>query len=258
MAERPPQQHEQAARFFDEVSGSYRDKYTARSPFHQYFFNERLEKATRGLDLSDADVLDIGGGTGDLYDHQVQRFPRMRFHATDVSAGMLAQSRVPAERKFVGHAYEHTFATRTFDVIFMLGVTTYLAPEELEKNLAFMAASLKPGGRVVITFTNKHGLDTWTRAVARGPMRWLGGRGRVLSSGLELYTYSASEARTILGRHFRVEQVDVLNHTVFPFNLLFSGLSLGLARRLARAKGTPAWLRWMSSDLLFRAVRRPA
>ncbi len=138
-----PAQHEHAARFFDEVSGTYRDKYTARSPFHQYFFNERLEKATRGLDLSDSVVLDIGGGTGDLYAYLVQRFPQMRFHATDVSAGMLAQSPVPAERKFVGHAYDHTFATRSFDVIFMLGVTTYLAPEELEKNLAFMAASLK-------------------------------------------------------------------------------------------------------------------
>ncbi len=256
MSSTDPDQHEQAARFFDSVSGTYREKYGARSPFHQYFFNERLEKATRGLDLGDADVLDIGGGTGDLYDHLVQRFPRMRFHATDVSAGMLAQSPVPAERKFVGHAYEHTFPTRSFDVIFMLGVTTYLSPEELVKNLVFMAASLKPGGRVVITFTNKHGLDTWTRVLARGPMRWLGSKGKVLASGLRLYTYSASEARVILGRQFQVEQLDVLNHTVFPFNLLLSGPSLRLARLLSRAKGAPAWQRWMSSDLLFRAIRR--
>ena len=97
-----PAQHEQAARFFDEVSGTYKDKYKDRSPFHRYFFNERLEKATRGFDLSDADVLDIGSGTGELYEHLVARFPRMRFHATDVSAGMLAQSTVAAEIKRVG------------------------------------------------------------------------------------------------------------------------------------------------------------
>lgn len=251
-------QHEHAARFFDEVSGTYRDKYTAQSPFHQYFFNERLEKATRGLDLSDADVLDIGGGTGDLYVHLVQRFPHMRFHATDVSAGMLAQSAVPTERKFVGHAYDHPFTTRTFDVIFMLGVTTYLAPDELERNLAFMATSLKPGGRVVITFTNKHGLDTWTRALARGPMRWMGSKGKVLASGLRLYMYARREAEAILGRYFTVERLDVLNHTIFPFNLLLSGPSLRLAGFLSRTKGAPAWLRWMSSDLLFRAIRRSA
>lgn len=251
-------QHEHAARFFDEVSGTYRDKYTGKSPFHQYFFNERLEKATRGLDLSDADVLDIGGGTGDLYVHLVQRFPHMRFHATDVSAGMLAQSPVPTERKFVGHAYDHPFTTRTFDVIFMLGVTTYLAPDELERNLAFMVSSLKPGGRVVITFTNKHGLDTWTRGLARGPMRWMGSKGRVLASGLRLYMYARREAEAILGRHFTVERLDVLNHTIFPFNLLLSGPSLRLAGFLSRTKGAPAWLRWMSSDLLFRAIRRSA
>lgn len=246
-------QHEQAARFFDSVSGTYKDKYKDRSPFHHYFFNERLEKATRDLDLSNADVLDIGSGTGDLYDHLVQRFPAMRFHATDVSAGMLAQSAVPAERKYTGHAYDHPFATRTFDAIFMLGVTTYLTPEELEKNLSFIARSLKPGGVAVITFTNTHALDTWMRALARGPMALFGKKGNVLSSGLKLWMYANGEVRSIMGKHFQLERMDVLNHTVFPFNLLLPGFSLAIARRLAKAKDSPAWLRWLSSDLLVRA-----
>lgn len=250
---KPPAQHEHAARFFDSVSGTYKDKYKDRSPFHHYFFNERLEKATRDLDLSNADVLDIGSGTGDLFDHLVQRFPAIRFHATDVSAGMLAQSAVPAERKYTGHAYEHPFTTRAFDAIFMLGVTTYLNPDELEKNLSFIAQSLKPGGVAVITFTNKHALDTWMRALARGPMGLFGKKGNVLSSGLKLWMYGNSEVRTIMGKHFRIERMDVLNHTVFPFNLLLSSPSLGLARKLSRVQGSPAWLRWLSSDLLVRA-----
>ena len=250
------QQHEQAARFFDSVSGTYKDKYRDRSPFHHYFFNERLEKATRGLDLSDADVLDIGSGTGDLYDHLVAHFPRMRFHATDVSAGMLAQSAVPTSHKFTGHAYDHPFATKAFDVIFMLGVTTYLTTEELEKNLSFIASSLKPGGAAVITFTNAHALDTWLRNLARGPLRLLGGKGKVLSSGLGSWTYGQGEAQRIMKRHFNVERIDLLNHTVFPFNQLLSGPSLALARRLSRRVENAAWLRWLSSDLLIRAVER--
>lgn len=249
-------QHEQAARFFDSVSGTYKDKYKDRSPFHHYFFNERLEKATRDLDLSDADVLDIGSGTGDLYDHLVQRFPAMRFHATDVSAGMLAQSAVPAERKFTGHAYDHPFATGSFDVVFMLGVTTYLTPEELDKNLSFIARSLKPGGQAVITFTNAHALDTWMRALARGPMALFGKRGNVLSSGLKLWMYGNGQVRRLLGRYFHLERMDLLNHTVFPFNLLVPGASLALARRLARTGGSPAWLRWLSSDLLVRVTSK--
>lgn len=256
MAQEPSAQHEQAARFFDSVSGTYKDKYKDRSPFHHYFFNERLEKATRGLDLSDADVLDIGSGTGDLYDHLVAHFPRMRFHATDVSAGMLAQSTVPTSHKFTGHAYDHPFATKAFDVIFMLGVTTYLTTEELEKNLSFIASSLKPGGAAVITFTNAHSLDTWMRALARGPLSLFGRKGNVLSSGLRLWMYGNGAVRRIIGGHFRLERMDVLNHTVFPFNLLLPGLSLGIARRLANVQGSPAWLRWLSSDLLVRATSK--
>ena len=241
-------QHEQAARFFDSVSGTYKDKYKERDPFHHYFFNERLEKAVRDLDLHDADVLDIGSGTGDLYDHLVRRFPAMRFHATDVSAGMLAQSTVPAGRKYHGHAYDHPFQVRSFDAVFMLGVTTYLTPEELEKNLAFIARSLKPEGRVIITFSNAHALDTWLRDLARGPLRLFGGQGRVLSSGLGSWTYGHRAVRRIMERHFALERTDLLNHTVFPFNLLLRGASLALARRLSRLRGNPAWLRWLSSS----------
>jgi SAM-dependent methyltransferase len=249
-------QHEQAARFFDSVSGTYRDKYKDRSPFHTYFFNERLAKATRDLDLSNADVLDIGSGTGDLYDHLVTRFPHMRFHATDVSAGMLAQSPVPAERKYTGHAYDHPFAVRSFNAIFMLGVTTYLEPAELQKNLKFIAASLAPNGVAVITFTNKHALDTWMRALARGPLGRFGKKGNVLSSGLKLWMYGNREIRSLIGQEFRLERMDGLNHTVFPFNLLIPSLSLAIAERLARVSGTPVWLRWLSSDLLVRATKK--
>lgn len=249
-------QHEQAARFFDSVSGTYKDKYKKRDPFHHYFFNERLEKAVQGLDLRDADVLDIGSGTGDLYDHLIARSPAMRFHATDVSAGMLAQSAVPSERKYHGHAYDHPFPVKRFDAVFMLGVTTYLAPEELEKNLAFIARSLKPGGHAIITFSNAHALDTWLRDLARGPMRLLGAKGRVLSSGLGSWTYGYRAVRRLMGRHFTLERVDLLNHTVFPFNLLLRGPSLALARRLSRIPGNAAWLRWLSSDLLVRATAR--
>lgn len=251
------QQHEEAARFFDRVSSTYRDKYADQSPFHRYYFNERLEKATRGLDLHGKDVLDIGSGTGNLFDHLIERFPDMRFFATDVSAGMLAQSRVPDERQSLGHAYEHTFPVRTFDAIFLLGVTTYLSPDELEKNLAFIARSLKPGGVAVITFTNKHGLDTLLRELVRLPMRLFGSKERVLSSGLRTRNYAIGEVRRLLAPHLRIVREDVHNHTVFPFGALLPGPSIAWARRLARRPSTPAWLRFLSSDLMVRAVPGP-
>ena len=254
MAERSGTQHEQAARFFDGVSGTYRDKYTRASAFHHYFFSERIDKATRDLDLSNADVLDIGSGTGNLYDDLIKRFPAVRFFATDVSAGMLLQSPVPADRKFTGHAYDHTFGTRAFNAIFMLGVTTYLSPEELEKNLAFIASSLKPGGKAVITFSNAHALDTWMRAVARWPLSLLGRKDKVLASGLELRTYSISEVRRIIAPHLSISRVDLLNHTVFPFNILMQGIAVAIAKRLD-LYGSGMVMRGLSSDLLIHAER---
>lgn len=251
-------QHEQAARFFDDVSGTYRDKYAHQSRFHCYYFNERMEKATRALDLAGKDVLDIGSGTGNLYDHLIARFPTMRFFATDVSAGMLAQSAVPPAQCYIGHAYDHAFPVRAFDAIFMLGVTTYLSPEELDRNLAFMARSLKPGGVAVITFTNKHGLDTLMRGLLRAPMRLFGRKDKVLTSGLRTHTYSFAQVRRALEPHFRIAHTDVHNHTIFPFGLVLPGISLSLAERLARKRTVPAWLRFLSSDLLLRAVPKKA
>ncbi|HMN06716.1 MAG TPA: class I SAM-dependent methyltransferase [Flavobacteriales bacterium] len=247
----------EAATFFDRISGTYREKYAQQSPFHRYYFNERLDKAIHGLDLQGKDVLDIGSGTGNLYDALIERFPTMRFHATDVSSGMLAQSRVPEEQRFWGHAYDHGFEVRAFDAIFMLGVTTYLDPAELERNLAFIARSLKPGGLAIITFTNKHGLDHWVRTVFRLPMRLFGSKDKVLSSGLRTRAYSIREVRRVLAPFLQIQQEEVHNHTVFPLNLLLPGPSLRIAGRFARVSGAPAWLRFLSSDLMVHAHKAP-
>ena len=78
------------------------------------------------------------------------------------------------------------------------------------------------------------------------------GRGNVLSSGLKLWMYAWGDVRRMLEGRFRIERLDVLNHTVFPFNMVLPGASLWLAHKLARTTGAPAWLRWLSSDLLVR------
>lgn len=243
------------ARFFDEVSGRYREKYGTSSPFHHYFFNQRLERTLEGLDLEGKDILDIGSGTGDLYDAVIERWPGARFHATDISAGMLARSRVPSERKFVGAAKDHPFATKRFDLITLLGVTTYMDDEELDRHLAFVADSLRPGGIAVVSFTNAHALDHWMRQLLKPLLRLFGPSDKVLSSGLRIHPRSAAEARRAIERHMKPTALVLLNQTVFPISRLLPGPSLALARRLERVPGSSAWKRWLSSDLLFRACR---
>jgi SAM-dependent methyltransferase len=241
----------EAAAFFDRVSGRYREKYGTGSPFHHYFFNQRLEKTLEGLDLAGKDVLDIGSGTGDLYDAVVQRWPDVRYYATDISTGMLAQSRVPAGNRFVGHACDHPFQQRHFDLITMLGVTTYMDDAELDRNLAFIANSLKEGGKAVITFTNSHALDHWLRTLAKPLLSVFGRKDKVLTN-LRIHPRSAAQARALIEKHLRVQDLVLLNQTVFPFSRMLPRPALALARRIGTVPGTPAWKRWLSSDLLFR------
>lgn len=251
MSAEPPSSSD-AARFFDRTSATYRAKYTEASPFHHYYFNERLAKATAGLDLTGKAVLDIGSGTGNLYDHLAPRFPGMRFFATDVSAGMLARSHVPGQDRFVGHAYDHRFPVQRFDAVFMLGVTTYMDPAELDRNLAFIGRSLSPGGVAVITFSHATGLDTWMRRLLMWPLRLFGRRDKVLSSGVRTRTYTVGAVRRALTPHLQLDELAFHNHTVFPFGLLLPGPSIALAHRIDRLPAGRWPHQWLSSDILVR------
>lgn len=248
--------HEDPIAFFDRLSGRYGERYSGEDRFHRYFFHERAEKAIAGLQLANSDVLDIGSGTGDLYTLLNARFPGLRFLATDVSAGMLANSQVPPERRLHGHAYDLDLGELHFAAIFMLGVTTYMSREELGKNLAFAASHLAPDGTLVVTFTNKYALDTWTRALAKWPMSLFGKGDNVLSSGLRIHRYGYREVRSIMEGKFRISRWNTLNHTIFPLNKLVSRPSLRLAQYLSCRTGAPAWIRPFSSDLMVHATNR--
>jgi SAM-dependent methyltransferase len=239
-----------AKAFFDRTSTSYGAKYGSASTFHHYFFRTRLEAALKDLALPGGAVLDIGSGTGALYEAMHPRWPYLRFFATDISAAMLAENPAPKEQQYLGHAYDHPFPVRQFDAIFMLGVTTYMNAEELEKNLAFVAKSLKPGGAAIITFTNAHALDTLVRDLLRRPLRWWRPGAGVLTSGVRIRSYSWSQVRSLLSARFSMVELRLLNHTVFPLSRLLPGPSVALARWLGRHNGTPRWLRWLSSDLM--------
>ncbi len=44
-------QKEAVSGFFENIAGGYKSKYTGRNAFHNYFFLERLEEATRGFEF---------------------------------------------------------------------------------------------------------------------------------------------------------------------------------------------------------------
>ncbi len=240
----------EVADFFNTIAGNYRDKYSGKNAFLYYFFNERLDESTRGFDFRNKKILDVGAGTGNLYDRLLSIEPSIEYYATDIAGGMLEQSLIPPERRFVGRFDEIALPVDQFDYIFLLGVTTYLDDEELTRTLEGVASALAPDGRAVVTFTNQGSLDWKTRRVIKAFGRNLMPKRYVLSQDFRVYPRSLKRVEAKFGTLLSVEDVRWLNHTVFPFNQLARGPSVALARKIHRMKGKVRLKSSLSSDFL--------
>lgn len=243
------------AEFFGSIAAEYGDKYERQNAFHHYFFNERLDEAVRGRDFAARRVLDVGAGTGRLYDRIVAGFPSVDYYGVDISAEMLAASAIPAERRFVGTLADVTLPAREFDYIFLLGVTTYIGDEELKETLAQVHRLLAPEGRAVVTFTNRRSAD-W---IARRIIRKLPGIRRkkqfVLAQEFPTYARSMTEIDRMVSELFSIERSVGLNHTVFPLNQLLKTPSVGIAKQIHGLREGSGKL-ILSSDILVELVKR--
>lgn len=240
-------QNNAVSAYFDDISDDYRDRYEPRNPFHSYFFGERLRVATEGLDFENRSVLDIGAGTGPLYDYLI-KYPGVDYYACDISSKMLARSAIPADRAFPGKATDIHFPKDTFDYIFLLGVTTYQTPEELKASLRFIRERLASGGAAILSFTNRSSLDYVSRRVLRvaRPLVWKG----VLAQSFVTYAYRLSDVEEMIaGYDLRLNRMVYLNLTVSPFNTLLPRLSVSLARWLSQ-NCSASLLPFLSADFL--------
>jgi len=214
--------------YFDQISCSYRRRYGIENPFHSYFFGDRLSAATDSLPFEHKSVLDVGAGTGPLYDELI-KYAGIDYYACDISAKMLSQSSIPADRKFVGKATDIEFPRDSFDYIFLLGVTTYQSPDEFDQTLAFISARLAPFGKVILSVTNRSSLDHFFRGILRlaKPMISAG----VMAQSFATHAYSQGDVAEMIETHdLYVAKSTYLNHTFSPFNTLLPRSSVSLAR----------------------------
>jgi SAM-dependent methyltransferase len=214
--------------FFDQLAPAYRRRYEGKNAFLTYLHRERIEEALEGLDLTDKTVLDIGAGTGILYD----RLAGADYYACDISEAMLAQSAIPPARRWVGAPQECDFPIVHFDAIFLLGVTTYLSKEELRDLLDWIGDHLAPRGRAVLSYSNGSSPDfrlrSWVAPLL--PKRML--RKTVLGQDFAFRGYAPAEIPALLPGSLAIEKYVWLNATVFPFNRLFPRFSVWLSRWL--------------------------
>ncbi|MEQ9231919.1 MAG: class I SAM-dependent methyltransferase [Cyclobacteriaceae bacterium] len=239
--------------FFDGHAEEYKTKYSRGNKFYEYFFFERLDEATKGIDFKQKAILDVGSGTGPLFDylHEIGQSDFSKFVATDISEQMLNQSNVPVENRFAGNFAELEFDSK-FDLIFMLGVTTYLSPADLKAYFKKVESLLVPGGQFIVTFTNQRSLDIWMRGLLSPLRKLMAGKNRVLAQDFDTWYYTKKEALNHLPQGMTSEQIIGINHTIFPFSRLLSSISISIAKRIYGWKDTGFKL-WLSSDFLIRA-----
>lgn len=242
-------QEQEVEEFFNKIATDYKSKYTSADAFRHYFFNERLYEAARGFDFSNKKILDIGAGTGNLYDYLSGLEPTIDYYASDIAANMLEQSGIAPNRRFVGNCYEIDFPQKQFDYIFMLGVTTYLTEQEIAKTFDFIHSSLAQNGKAIITFTNQSSLDWKTRKLTKSLLKGFSQKS-VLSQDFQIYPKTLAETEKQIQSQFRIDEVRWLNHTIFPFCLALKKISVKVAEKIHQKIKNQSLKNLLSSDFL--------
>lgn len=244
------QQEQQVRDFFDKHAPAYKTKYGRTDTFYEYFFYERLHAATKEINFAKKRVLDIGAGTGSLYDFLQMNADVQEYTAVDISAGMMSQSNIPRQQQLVGRCYELDYPCDEYDLIYLLGVTTYFDPKECKRVFDFIQSKLSTGGMAILTFTNTAGLDIKLRKLSSYPAKLLKGSEKVMAQDFKTYTYTLKEVQQMLPEGLEKRRLIYLNHTIFPFGKILPGPSVAVAKRIAKRLSNGPLLSSLSSDFL--------
>ncbi len=244
-------QTEQVRTFFNSIAGQYPEKYSEKKPRHRWHFNQRLVAATGSIDFSGKRILDIGTGTGALYDFLTAKgFASMSFTGCDIAQQMMEASHIPKENRFVGRCYDIDFKGKSFDYIFMLGVTPYIDEKECDQTLDFIARHLEPDGMAIVSFRNEQCLNSTVSALAQPLLRCLPLRDFVATQSFHTYGYSPKEFGDLLAPRFTIEKSVYIDQTFFPMNHLSPRFSVRLAESIQRTVTNQRVLSLLSSDAL--------
>jgi len=236
--------------FFDQLAPSYRQRYEGDQHFLKYLHEERLEKALQELDLFEKAILDIGAGTGILYDYIKRGQQNFDYFACDISEAMLEESQIPKDRRWVGTPQTCHFPMQRFDLIFLLGVTTYLSEEELKEMLDWIGAHISPDGKAVLSFSNRESL-TFRFRKFMAPFLPKGILKRtVLGQRFSFRGYSKRDLQEILPGELKIETQVWMNATVFPLNRLFPQMSIRLSKWFLRRRLPTRMTRCLCGDFL--------
>lgn len=253
----PTDKHtKQVEGYFDTIAQDYHRRYTDHDSYLSYFFTERLLLAVDGLDLDEKDILDVGAGTGNLYDHVVLRATPASYHATDISAAMLSESNIPEESRYVGTLDTIVGLSSDYDYIFCLGVTTYMDSAAIDRLIHYAHEHLRPDGLLIISFTNSQGADHTIRSLLRPVAHLLGKRDKLLGQHFAIYATSVSKVVKKYKEYFTPIEINELNLSITGWSRLFPKSSARLAQKYQKNIKNKAIRKFLSSDFLLRLEKK--
>jgi len=236
--------------FFNDIAATYQRRLDGTLPFLSYFFSKRLQLATAGLALSHSNILDVGAGTGALFDYLQEEAIPNQYFACDLASQMLAHSRIPIEKRLVGSIQQLPDTLDAFNYIFFLGVSSYISIEALKLNLSEAATRLNKKGQVIVSFTHQGGLDYRLRSIIHRLFP-KGGRSKgVVAQAFQIQAYTPTQVLELASTHFQISTIRWLPPTIPGLHHLSPTLAVYLSKFLDRHLSPPFLQQLLSTDFI--------
>lgn len=243
-------QGEAVKQFFDDIAEEYRVRYTQSDILLKYMYDQRLVTATFDLDLEAKCVLDVGAGSGSLYDFLKAHNTHADYYGTDISEKMLKESQIPKSRQFIGNIYDLNFDNKLFDYIFLLGFSNYLNTEEFQKNINTLFSLTPPSGKIIISFSNKSSISLKTFHFFKRHFHFLFSRKRVIGQPFTIYSYHPNQIASLMPDWIKIERIAYFNFSLPFIAQVFPKLGLLIANFLKNRLKDSKLARFFAADYI--------
>jgi len=244
------------SQFFNGIASTYRARLDGTRPFLSYFFAQRLQLAITGLSLAHQKILDVGAGTGVLFDYLQEKAIPNQYFACDSAEQMLGQSHIPLENRMVGNIHQLPLSWGSFDYIFLLGVSSYMSTETFEQTLPEAARRLDKEGQLIVSFTHQGGLDYRWRSIIHRLIPKGERRKGVITQAFQVQAYTPSAIAELASTHFQIKTIKWLPPVIPGLHHLSPQLAIFLSKFLDRYLSIIFLRRLLSSDFIIFLEKR--
>jgi len=268
MAPTTAQQKDSGAAFFDQRAEDYNREYADQTA-GGYALRIRREKVLRLFDQPGGKVLDVGCGPGAMAQQLVNR--GCTFWGVDPAAKMLeiCRRRFSTDRRaqfLQGDAARLALPTGFFDAVLCMGVIDGLP--DRRQAVCEMLRVLRPGGTLIITFTNFWSPYSWWKKYVFYPAVGLYQRLRDTGrpSGRRFASVPAAKQRALFSKSATRELLEseggeVVQILGYYFNIFLSPLDEifpALALRTTRTIEESRWPKpeWIASGWIVKVKKR--